>query len=161
MSVCVSVCECECVCVCVCVCTPHTYSLTLLTPTSTLPHTLSHSLFLLHTPHFPPSPHPLPQVSRVSTNTYVVVMNNSTIEVDAHKMGDGGMLLSFGGATHTVYMKENVDHFRFTISGKTIEFEKENDPRILRSSSPGKLLHFLIDEGGHVNAGQPFAEIEV
>ena len=101
------------------------------------------------------------QVARVSSSTYAVMMNESIIEVDSHNMGDGGMLLSFGGATFTVYMRENVDHFRFTISGKTIEFEKENDPRILRSSSPGKLLHFLVDEGGHVKAGQPYAEIEV
>ena len=40
-------------------------------------------------------------------------------------------------------------------------FEKENDPRVLRSNSPGKLIHFLIEDGGHVDINQPYAEIEV
>ena len=30
-----------------------------------------------------------------------------------------------------------------------------------RSSSPGKLLHFLVDDGSHVSANQHYAEIEV
>ncbi len=47
------------------------------------------------------------------------------------------------------------------MSGKTCELEKDNDPTILRSTSAGKLLKFYIEDGGHVNAGQPYAEIEV
>ena len=32
---------------------------------------------------------------------------------------------------------------------------------VCRATSPGKLLHYLVDEGCHVDAGKPYAEIEV
>ena len=54
-----------------------------------------------------------------------------------------------------------VDRYRLTVSGKTCVFEKDNDPTLLRSASAGKLLKFLVDDGGHVNSGQAYAEIEV
>ncbi len=41
-----------------------------------------------------------------------------------------------------------------TVSGKTCVFEKDNDPTLLRSTSAGKLLKFVIDDGEHVHAGQ-------
>ena len=32
---------------------------------------------------------------------------------------------------------------------------------VYRSTSPGKLLHFLVDDGSHVKANEHYAEIEV
>ena len=32
---------------------------------------------------------------------------------------------------------------------------------IFRATSPGKLIRYLIKDGAHVNANQPYAEIEV
>lgn len=72
-----------------------------------------------------------------------------------------GMLLSVDGASFTTYMKEEVDRYRIVIGNQTCVFEKENDPSLLRSPSAGKLLNFLIEDGGHVEAGQAYAEIEV
>lgn len=40
-------------------------------------------------------------------------------------------------------------------------FEKEKDPSKLRAPSAGKLVNTLVDDGGHVDKGQPYAEIEV
>lgn len=40
-------------------------------------------------------------------------------------------------------------------------FEKEKDPTVLRSSSAGKLLLYLVEDGGHICAGNSYAEIEV
>jgi acetyl-CoA carboxylase/biotin carboxylase 1 len=40
-------------------------------------------------------------------------------------------------------------------------FEKENDPSVLRSPSAGKLIQYIVEDGGHVFAGQCYAEIEV
>ena len=40
-------------------------------------------------------------------------------------------------------------------------FEKERDPTVLRSSSAGKLLQYLVEDGGHICAGNSYAEIEV
>lgn len=72
-----------------------------------------------------------------------------------------GILLSVDGASFTTYMKEEVDRYRIVIGNQTCIFEKENDPTILRSPSAGKLISFIVDDGGHVSKGQAFAEIEV
>ncbi|XP_053562795.1 acetyl-CoA carboxylase 1 [Bombina bombina] len=101
------------------------------------------------------------KVTRQSPNSYVVIMNDSCVEVDVHRLSDGGLLLSYDGSSYTTYMKEEVDRYRITIGNKTCVFEKENDPSILRSPSAGKLIQYVVEDGGHVFAGQCFAEIEV
>uniref|UniRef100_A0A8B9GM63 Acetyl-CoA carboxylase alpha n=1 Tax=Amazona collaria TaxID=241587 RepID=A0A8B9GM63_9PSIT len=100
-------------------------------------------------------------VTRQSPNSYVVIMNSSCVEVDVHRLSDGGLLLSYDGSSYTTYMKEEVDRYRITIGNKTCVFEKENDPSILRSPSAGKLIQYVVEDGGHVFSGQCFAEIEV
>ncbi|KAM9329623.1 acetyl-CoA carboxylase 2 isoform 2-T2 [Gastrophryne carolinensis] len=101
------------------------------------------------------------KVARQSPTTYVIIMNNSHIEIDVHRLSDGGLLLSYDGNSYTTYMKEEVDRYRVTIGNKTCVFEKENDPTVLRSPSTGKLLQYTVEDGSHVNAGDCFAEIEV
>ncbi|KAG8451331.1 hypothetical protein GDO86_003516 [Hymenochirus boettgeri] len=101
------------------------------------------------------------KVTRQSPNSYVLIMNCSCVEVDVHRLSDGGLLLSYDGSSYTTYMKEEVDRYRITIGNKTCVFEKENDPSILRSPSAGKLIQYVVEDGGHVFAGQCFAEIEV
>lgn len=101
------------------------------------------------------------QVCKSGPNTYFLVMNDSFKEVEVHRLSDGGMLLSLEGASHTTYMKEEIDRYRIVIGNQTCVFEKENDPSILRSPSAGKLINFLIEDGGYVNKGQVYAEIEV
>lgn len=51
-------------------------------------------------------------VTRQSPNSYVVIMNNSSAEVDVHRLSDGGLLLSYDGSSYTTYMKEEVDRYR-------------------------------------------------
>lgn len=101
------------------------------------------------------------KVTRQSPNSYVVIMNSSLAEVDVHRLSDGGLLLSYDGSSYTTYMKEEVDRYRITIGNKTCVFEKENDPSLLRSPSAGKLIQYTVEDGGHVFAGQCYAEIEV
>uniref|UniRef100_A0A8C3ETJ2 Acetyl-CoA carboxylase beta n=1 Tax=Corvus moneduloides TaxID=1196302 RepID=A0A8C3ETJ2_CORMO len=100
-------------------------------------------------------------VARQSLTTYVVIMNRTHIEIDVHRLNDGGLLLSYDGCSYTTYMKEEIDRYRITIGNKTCTFEKEKDPTVLRSPSAGKLLQYLVEDGGHVDEGKVFAEIEV
>lgn len=51
--------------------------------------------------------------------------------------------------------------YRITIGNKTCVFEKENDPSVMRSPSAGKLIQYIVEDGGHVFSGQCYAEIEV
>ncbi|XP_026475191.1 acetyl-CoA carboxylase isoform X2 [Ctenocephalides felis] len=101
------------------------------------------------------------QVAKCGPNSYFLVMNGSFKEIEVHRLNDGGMLLSIDGASFTTYMKEEVDRYRIVIGNQTCIFEKENDPSMLRSPSAGKLINLLCEDGGHVNKGQPYAEIEV
>ncbi|KAK3538673.1 hypothetical protein QTP86_012135 [Hemibagrus guttatus] len=101
------------------------------------------------------------KVARQSPTTYVIIMNGSDIEIDVHRLSDGGLLLSYSGSSYTTYMKEEVDSYRITVGNKTCVFEKERDPTVLRSPSAGKLLQYIVEDGGHVTAGCPYAEIEV
>ncbi|XP_054628286.1 acetyl-CoA carboxylase isoform X2 [Dunckerocampus dactyliophorus] len=101
------------------------------------------------------------KVARQSPTTYVIIMNGSDIEIDVHRLSDGGLLLSYDGSSHTTYMKEEVDSYRITVGNKTCVFEKEKDPTVLRSPSAGKLLQYIVEDGAHICAGETYAEIEV
>lgn len=101
------------------------------------------------------------QAAKSGPNTYFLVLNGSFKEVEIHRLSDGGMLLSLEGASYTTYMKEEVDRYRIVIGNQTCVFDKDNDPTLLRSPSAGKLINLLIEDGAHVNKGQPYAEIEV
>ncbi|XP_069353651.1 acetyl-CoA carboxylase 2 [Eulemur rufifrons] len=101
------------------------------------------------------------KVARQSLTMFVLIMNGCHIEIDAHRLNDGGLLLSYNGNSYTTYMKEEVDSYRITIGNKTCVFEKENDPTVLRSPSAGKLLQYTVEDGGHVEAGSSYAEMEV
>ncbi|XP_069684928.1 acetyl-CoA carboxylase isoform X2 [Periplaneta americana] len=101
------------------------------------------------------------QATKSGPNSYFLVMNGSWKEIEVHRLSDGGILLSVDGSSFTTYMREEVDRYRIVIGNQTCVFEKENDPSLLRSPSAGKLLNFLVDDGGHVNSGQAYAEIEV
>lgn len=54
-------------------------------------------------------------VTRQSPNSYVVIMNSSSAEVDVHRLSDGGLLLSYDGSSYTTYMKEEVDRYKVWI----------------------------------------------
>ncbi|KAK6633678.1 hypothetical protein RUM44_004285 [Polyplax serrata] len=101
------------------------------------------------------------QVTKSGPTSYFLVMNGHFKEIEVHRLSDGGLLLSVDGASCITYMKEEVDRYRIVIGNQTCVFEKENDPSLLRSPSAGKLLNFLVDDGGHLEAGQAYAEIEV
>ncbi|XP_058387618.1 acetyl-CoA carboxylase 2 isoform X2 [Diceros bicornis minor] len=101
------------------------------------------------------------KVARQSLTMFVLIMNGCHIEIDAHRLNDGGLLLSYNGNSYTTYMKEEIDSYRVTIGNKTCVFEKENDPTVLRSPSAGKLMQYTVEDGGHVEAGSSYAEMEV
>lgn len=57
-------------------------------------------------------------------------------------------------------MKVDVSHYRIVVGGHTCIFEKEKDPSICRTTTTGKLLHFIVPDGAHVKAGDSIAEVE-
>eukprot|EP00698_Gefionella_okellyi_P010265 TRINITY_DN2654_c0_g1_i1.p1 TRINITY_DN2654_c0_g1~~TRINITY_DN2654_c0_g1_i1.p1 ORF type:complete len:2219 (-),score=529.05 TRINITY_DN2654_c0_g1_i1:1486-8142(-) len=101
------------------------------------------------------------KVARSGPTTYTVLMNESSVDLDLRAMRDGGMLIAVDGRSHFVIAKEEAMGLRVTIDDRTCVFTKEYDPSVLRSSMPGKLVRFLVEDGGHVVAQAPYAEVEV
>ncbi|XP_044017806.1 acetyl-CoA carboxylase isoform X2 [Aphidius gifuensis] len=101
------------------------------------------------------------QATKCGPNSYFLIMNGAYKEIEVHRLSDSGLLISLDGASFTTYMREEVDRYRIVIGNQTCIFEKDNDPSLLRAPTAGKLVSFLVEDGGHVDAGQAYAEIEV
>ena len=102
------------------------------------------------------------QTTKCGPNKYIVVMNESCIEVEAHRLNDGGLLINMDdGSSYVTFLIEDVNSYRISIGIQTCVFHKENDPTILRSPSAGKLIQYLTEDGQHIQAGEVYAEIEV
>lgn len=102
-------------------------------------------------------------VRRVSPQTLNLNFEPSGLSINIRTalMPDGGYLMNIGGKNCSVYSRKEGDNYRITINGKTCILESEQDPSTIKSPSPGKLVRFLVEDGVHVSAGCPVAEIEV
>ena len=65
------------------------------------------------------------------------------------------------GESHVVHSEEEALGTRLTIDSLTCLLANETDPSRLQAISPGKLMRYLVPDGGHVVPDQPYAEIEV
>ncbi|QSZ31849.1 hypothetical protein DSL72_001418 [Monilinia vaccinii-corymbosi] len=99
--------------------------------------------------------------TRSSLDSYHLFINGSKCSVGVRALSDGGLLVLVSGRSHNVYWKEEVGATRLSVDSKTCLLEQENDPTQLRTPSPGKLVKFTVENGEHIKAGQPFAEVEV
>ena len=99
--------------------------------------------------------------TRSSVDSYHLFINGSKCSVGVRALTDGGLLVLLSGRSHNVYWKEDVGATRLSVDSKTCLLEQENDPTQLKTPSPGKLVKYTVDNGEHVKAGQPFAEVEV
>lgn len=99
--------------------------------------------------------------TRSSRTIWTLFLNGGRTMVGARPLADGGLLVLLEDKSHSIYWREEVGAIRMMVDAKTCSIEQENDPTQLRSPSPGKLVRFLIDSGEHINAGEPYAEIEV
>lgn len=100
-------------------------------------------------------------VTRSSADSYHLFINGSKCTVGVRALSDGGLLILLNGRSHNVYWKDEVAATRMSVDSKTCLLEQENDPTQLRTPSPGKLVKYSVENGGHVKAGQTFAEVEV
>ncbi|KAK5078938.1 acetyl-coenzyme-A carboxylase [Lithohypha guttulata] len=99
--------------------------------------------------------------TRSSKGSYHLFINGTKATVGVRPLADGGLLMLLSGKSHSLYWKDEPGATRVSVDGKTALLEQENDPTQLRTPSPGKLVKFTVENGEHVSAGQPFAEVEV
>ena len=100
--------------------------------------------------------------TRTGPSSYALCMNDSYIMCNFHRLTDGGSLIRLAdGDSRITYATEEVERYRMAIGGQSCDFDKDNDPTMMRSVTAGKLLRYLVEDGGHVNSGEPYVEIEV
>jgi len=99
--------------------------------------------------------------TKTSPSLYWLELNGSHKEIEVHQMSDGLLHLNIEGQSYNTYMHEEAEGYRVVVGNQTMVFEKENDPSILRATSPGKLIKYLIMEGEHVDRDQEYCVIEV
>lgn len=90
-----------------------------------------------------------------------LVGQQESLEADVRILSEGGLLVLFNGKSYVCYGSETVTGLKLIVNGSTCIFTTEYDPSQLRSSTSGKLVRYLIDDGAHVNSGQSYAEMEV
>lgn len=88
-------------------------------------------------------------------------MNGLCVEVDVYWLSDGGLFLFYDGSSYIMYMKEEVDRYCIIIGNKICVFEKENDLLVMCLFFVGKLIQYIVEDGGYVFVGQCYVEIEV
>jgi len=92
----------------------------------------------------------------------IVQCNEHSQSVSVRVLADGGYLLNVAGKSHVAYCKEESGgSLRMILDGHTCMFTPEYDPTKLTSTVAGKLARLLVEDGSHVNAGDPYVEIEV
>ncbi|KAK9805253.1 hypothetical protein WJX72_008860 [[Myrmecia] bisecta] len=101
------------------------------------------------------------KVSRRGPQAFRLSLGPSQVDVVARKLNDGGLLVQVDGQAHVVHSEEEAIGTRLTIDSLTCLLAAEHDPSRLFASSPGKLMRYLVADGAHVEAEQPYAEVEV
>ena len=94
-------------------------------------------------------------------NTITLATGGSWVQADFRELSDGGLLVSLGGRSHTVYAKEEPSGLRLVLDGATCLFTNEYDPTSLCAPMSGKLVRYLVEDGAEIKAGAPYAEVEV
>jgi len=94
------------------------------------------------------------------THFYIVV-NDSMVQLETVKLPDGGLKVLLDGRTHLLYKEESKVGLKLHVDGWTCEFPDDFDPTIMTAPSTGKLIGYLVPDGGYVKEGEPYCEIEV
>ncbi|KAL0482923.1 acetyl-CoA carboxylase [Acrasis kona] len=95
-------------------------------------------------------------------NKFTFSMNGSFMEAEIKVLRDEAMLVLINQSTsHISYATEDPNGLRVTVDGRVCVFTKEFDPSQIRAKVSGKLVRYLVDNGAHVGANKPIAELEV
>jgi acetyl-CoA carboxylase/biotin carboxylase 1 len=99
-------------------------------------------------------------VERTAEDLYLLSCAGNTIEVRLTLTAESAILATFGGETHRIDGMDEPLGLRLVLDGNTILMPTIFDPSELRTDVTGKVVRFLQDNGGSVEAGQPFVEVE-
>lgn len=99
-------------------------------------------------------------VTPTAPDRFELKINDQTIVVKTREQADGSLYVAYGAETHQLYAKEEPLGLRMVLDGVTVLLPTVYDPSELRSDITGKLVRYLVPDGGDVKAGEPYAEAE-
>jgi acetyl-CoA carboxylase/biotin carboxylase 1 len=98
--------------------------------------------------------------TRTSTDALRLSLGGGSVDVRLREQSDGTLLAIFGGETHQLLGFEEPLGLRLVLDGTTVLLPTQFDPSELRTDVTGKVVRFLQQDGGDVEKGKPFAEVE-
>jgi len=99
-------------------------------------------------------------VKRTAADTFAFTIEGGTWDAKLRAQPDGSLLATFGGSTRKIVGHEEPLGLRVAIDSSTVYLPNVFDPSELRTDVTGKVVRFLQDNGGRVEKGQPFVEVE-
>lgn len=84
----------------------------------------------------------------------------TSVDVRLREQSDGTLLAIYGGCTRQLLGFEEPLGLRLVLDGTTVLLPTLFDPSELRGDVTGKVVRFLQQDGGEVEKGKPFAEVE-
>lgn len=104
-------------------------------------------------------------VTRNGPSSFLVFLQKNPkgrhIVAELQLKSDGGLFILLNNKKYVCYGNETMSGLKLTLDGTTCIFTTEYDPTQLRSSTSGKLVRYLVEDGSHVKTGTPYAEMEV
>ena len=101
------------------------------------------------------------KIARPASSSFCIELNNTQLTLQIFRLSDSGILVQLNGVSYCSYLQETAENLRVTINNQTVVFDKEKDPSLITSSSAGKLVRYLVEDGAPVVEGQDVAELEV
>jgi acetyl-CoA carboxylase/biotin carboxylase 1 len=98
--------------------------------------------------------------TRTAPDALRLSMAGGSVDVRLREQSDGTLLAIYGGETHQLLGFEEPLGLRLVLDGTTVLLPTQFDPSELRTDVTGKVVRFLQQDGGDVEKGKPFAEVE-
>jgi len=101
------------------------------------------------------------RIEVIADDVYRLTLNNDhSFDVQITVTVEGALLATFGGETHRIFGMDEPLGLRLTLDGVTVLMPTIFDPSELRTDVTGKVVRYLQENGGDVEIGEPFVEVE-
>ena len=92
---------------------------------------------------------------------YIHVNDEPVCEAEVLVLHDGGLKVLLGGKARTLHAEPTKVGLKVHIDGHPCFFPEDNDPTRMTAPGTGKLLRYLVPDGGRAVEGLAYCEIEV
>jgi acetyl-CoA carboxylase / biotin carboxylase 2 len=96
-----------------------------------------------------------------SKSSFYIYINGRMLAAESLQLFDGGLKIILNYRSHTVYPEESKVGMKIHIDGHPCFFPEDFDASKLCANSTGKLVKFLVPNGGKCKVNEVYCEIEV